>query len=724
MLNTLNEDITPLRLVRALRRRGQIVIWTVITFVIIGVSACLCWPKSYVSTGMIRVARDGGDALGLGSMIGGTGSGTTDDALSSAITLETQADILRSDSLALRVIKDLKLENYPDFKPKFDPFGMALSLISPAGAADPQASQSIEEQPAKCSHLLKIFSNHLKIALVPGSRLINISYTSSDPKIAADVVNDLMKALPDKDGQTRLQEAQESSPWVNEQMTSLRDQAETLQMQVASMQKNSRIYRTGTLDANGHPQEYSEVLERLQQLAGQLSQAEQGLILKGAVSMAAQSGNGEALSGLVGNSAGTGLSEGSVNSLSLIQSLRAQEATIESQIDQDKVKFGIEYPKLAEEKGSLAGIQDAIAGESARLSERAESDFNIARQTETSVRQQYEAEKAEADKLNNKAVQYAITRQEADDTGSLYNDLQKRFREAGIVAGLRTTRFAVIDQGLVPSQPKWPNAPVFLALATFVGVSLGSLLAVLIDLMDGHIKEAEELERYGNLIGLVPSYALARDTHLYWSALQRSDSRFLDAVQGVSFGIANAQGGPPRTVLICSALPREGKTILSIAMASYYAQQGLNVLLVETNTRVPKLATFTTVRTAVPNLSLIPAGHLNGHGFVQHSLVHMREQIDEWHKTFDVILIDGPAVLHSQGWLPICALADHLIYVARDRKTTLSAASRAVSTLNRLKEIPLSIVMTDVDENSSEFRNYYGIYSERQLTKGFNYERA
>jgi uncharacterized protein involved in exopolysaccharide biosynthesis/Mrp family chromosome partitioning ATPase len=731
-------------LIRAFHRRRHIALLTLITFLIAGGLACLFFPKSYKSTGMIRAAREGGDALGLGSMLRGTGSAAPDDALSSAITLETQADILRSDSLALRVIKELQLENNADFKPKFNPIDMVLSFLSPSSAADPQGAKELEEQPAKRTHLLRVFSKHLKIALVPGSQLINVSYTNSDPKTSAAVVNSLMKALSEQDGQARRQQAEQSSAWVNDQMTGLRDQTDALQKQLAEIQKNSGIYAMGTLDANGHPQEYSEVLEHLQLLTGQLMQAEQGRILKGAVYMAAQSGNGEILSGLVGNSAGNGLSESAANSLSLIQSLRGEEATLESQIHQDEVKFGPAYPKIAEEKGSLTSIQGAIRDESARLADRARSDFEIAQSTENSIRQQYNTEKAKANALNDKAVQYMITRQEADDTRSLYDDLLKRLKEAGIAAGLGTTSFTVVDRGLVPSLPKWPNIPVFLALATLGGVFLGSLLAVIIDLLDGHVKDVEELEGHGNLIGLVPSYALAHDSGRYWKALQSSDSRFLDAVQMVSFCIANAHGEPPRTVVICSALPREGKTVLSIGLASYYAQQGLNVLLVETNTKVPKLATFTSLPTAdlalstesdtlvdeytkapaVPNLSIIPANRLNGHGVQQPSLVHMREQINLWRKRFDVVVIDGPAVLHSQGWLSICSVTNHLIYVARHRKTTLSAANRTVSMLSRLQDIPMSLVMTDVNERSSEFKNYYGIYSARQLTKGLKYEQA
>lgn len=738
------ENITPLRLLRAFRRRRRIFLVLLASSLAMGILVCLFFPKIYQSTAEIQVAKDEADALGLENAINGSAASGPEDSLSATITLETQADILRSDALALQVIKDLKLDENKDFKPKFNPVGMALSLISPSAPQDPQGAGDLEDQPAKRNYLLSVFSSHLKVALVPGSRLINISYTNSDPATAAAVVNELTKGLDDLDFRTRREESEKSASWVEDQMEGLRQQTLNQESQVADMQKKSGIYSIGSADSTGHTQEYSEVLDRLQQLTGQLTQAEQNRILKGAIYMAAKSGDGETLSGLAGNSFSSGISQGASNSLTLIQTLRTQEATLLAQIQQDRVKFGPAYPKLEEEEGRLQGLRNAIQGASARLAERAKTDYEIAQTTEADIRQDYNAEKAKADTLNDKAIRYVIARDQAADSRSLYDDMEKRLKEAGIAAGLRSTSITVVDAGLIPSLPKWPNIPLFLSASAMLGLFLGAFGAVLLDVFDPSVKDPEDLEEFGPLLGLVPKYKPALDASHYWGALQRGESRFLNSIQNVCYGLSSESGEAPGTVLVCSALPQDGKTVFSIALANCYAQQGMNVLLVETNLKLPKLATFTTIQPSVglspmlaensgpeylnipdmPNLSLIPAGELKTCGSEQLGFLRMRGLIESWRKKFDVIVIDGPAVLESSGGLSLCSMSDHIVQVSRHRRTSVAAVRRAFNLLTRSHKIPISLVLTDVNETSFEFKSYYGFDPSRQLLKGVEYEKA
>lgn len=742
-MNSMNETITPARLLRAFRRKWRVFAGVLILFLLAGILACVLFPKSYQTTGKIQVAKDGADALGIENAINGSAS-IPEDSLSATVTLETQADILRSDAVALQVIKDLKLENNDDFEPKFDPIGTVLSIISPSAPADPAHAKDLEEQPAKRTHLLRVFRKHLKVELVPGSRLIEVSYTNSDPATSAAVVNELIKSLDDLDFRTRREESEKAATWVEDQMKGLREQTVGLQQQVAEMQKNSGIYSIGSTDANGRSQEYSEVLDRLQQITGELTQAVQSRILKGAVYIAAQSGDGETLSGLAGNSISAGLSPNTTNSLGLIQTLRTQEAALLAQIQQDQVKFGPAYPKLEEQKANLQGLQTAIRNESARLAARAKTDFEIAQNTEKQVRAEYNVEKARADGLNDKAIKYVIARDEAADSRTLYEGLEKRLKEAGIAAGLRSTSITVVDRGLTPSLPKWPNVPIFLAAAVVLGMFLGTFAALGLDLLDQRVKDPEELETCGPLLGLVPAYLPARDPSLFWGALQQGESHFLNSVQNICYGLSREDGMAPGTVLVCSALPHEGKTVFSIALANCYAQQGMNVLLVETNVKLPKLATFTSLQNSarlstkldgnaapeysklpeVPNLSLIPAGDLKRRGSEHLGSLRTRELIESWRKKFDTVIIDGPAVLENSGGLSLCSMADHIVQVTRHRHTTVTAVRRSVNLLTRCRRTPVSLVLTDVKENCVEYTSYYGFNPSRQLQKGMTYEEA
>jgi uncharacterized protein involved in exopolysaccharide biosynthesis len=94
---------------------------------------------------------------------------------------------LQSDSLALLVIRDLNLENTPDFQPHFSLMGAVKGLFTPKPIPDPPGP--LENSPGRRAAALGTFSANLSVKVITGTRLLQISYSSTDPKLAAKVVN-------------------------------------------------------------------------------------------------------------------------------------------------------------------------------------------------------------------------------------------------------------------------------------------------------------------------------------------------------------------------------------------------------------------------------------------------------------------------------------------------------------------------------------------------------
>ncbi len=197
----------------------------------------------YKATGEIQVAKQSSDELGLDGMRGGA---SESDALEENIALQTQANILQSDTLALRVIQNLGLEKTADFQPKFNPIGWLLNLVSPTGPQDP-AHANLEDAPMRRRHVLKVFEGHLKVNPVNGTQLIEISYSNSNPQISAAVINQLTKGLVDYTFQTRYNATNEASQWLAGQMDDLKKQAENLQAKVVQLQREAGVYSLGTV---------------------------------------------------------------------------------------------------------------------------------------------------------------------------------------------------------------------------------------------------------------------------------------------------------------------------------------------------------------------------------------------------------------------------------------------------------------------------------------------
>jgi polysaccharide biosynthesis transport protein len=188
-------DLTIQGILLIFKRRYRVIVWAVSSCLILGAIACILLKPRYRATGEIEVQKAATDGLGLENLTNpAEAAQESSDALDANITLQTQAKILEANSLALKVINQLNLETTEDFKPIFNPISWALGLFSPAGAADPP-NASLDDAPRRRDHAITVFQKHLKVEPQAGTRLIEIQYTSADPKIAAAVVNELVKSL-------------------------------------------------------------------------------------------------------------------------------------------------------------------------------------------------------------------------------------------------------------------------------------------------------------------------------------------------------------------------------------------------------------------------------------------------------------------------------------------------------------------------------------------------
>ena len=170
---------------------------------------------------------------------------------------------------------------------------------------------------------LKTFHQNLIVKPVGGTRLIEIDYLDPDPALAAAVVNQMVQELIDYSFETRYKATEAASESLSKQLAELRIRSESLQAQVAQMQRESGIYSIGTTDANGRQQAYSAVLDQFQRAATTLSDAAQNRILKEAIYQAAKSGDAEMLSSLAGNTLG-----GAASPESLIHWLRSRTCAV------------------------------------------------------------------------------------------------------------------------------------------------------------------------------------------------------------------------------------------------------------------------------------------------------------------------------------------------------------------------------------------------------------
>ena len=440
-------------------RRRKIVLGVLVLTIAVAGALFATATRLYKASAEIQVQKESADALSMNTMMGPE---TASDAVESNVNLQTQAQILQSDSLALQVIKELNLEKSPDFRSHFNPIGWVMGLFAPAGIPDP-VNVPLEEAPGRRAHVIKMFETHLKVTPVTGTRLITIDYLSTSPQTAAAVVNRLVEDLSDYNFETRHNATREASVWLRNQLNDLRKQSEDLQAKVVDLQHDSGVFAFGQTDTQGHEQVFTPALDQLQQSTTQLEQAQAARIMKGALYQVVKDGDPELISGLAGNGMLSGASAGVTGSLTLLQNLRSEEAETQAKLNELSAKFGPGYPKLAELQSSLDSTQKSIRDEAARVQARVLNDYTVAQQIEDKDRAVFLDEKSQAESQNDKAVQYQIARQEATQSRTLYENLVARMKEADVVAGMRSSNITLVDAARAPARPAKPNVLIYAA---------------------------------------------------------------------------------------------------------------------------------------------------------------------------------------------------------------------------------------------------------------------
>jgi capsular exopolysaccharide synthesis family protein len=738
-------ELTLSDLWKSLCRRWKVIALTLGGCLLLAVLVCIVMRPRYEAVEVVQVQKDSSGPLGLSEAIGEGAMPT--DAIDYNITLQTQAEVLMSDALAVKTIEDLGLEKTQDFKPTFNPLGWVLGLISPSVAPDPK-SVPLHDAPLRRGRAIKIFEKHLTVKVTDGTRLISVKYSDPDPKIAHAVVDHLVEGLIDYNFQSHYAATSQAAKWLGDQLSELKKAAEDSQARVSQLQKDAEVFSTGDTDPNGHVISVSVVLSRLQDLNAALSAAQTNRILKEAVYRSVQGQGADSISGLAGNMV-NGASPDVVNSLSVIQALRTQQAQIESTYAEDSAKYGPDFPHMQQLQSQLADVKRSIHDEVDRIAARAKSDYMIALQTENNTRTLYQEQKQKADTLNSKAIDYSVAKQEADQNRSLYDDMYRRLKEAGAIEGLRSSNIVVMDPGGIPGRPKTPNVPIYLGLSIVAGTFMGSLLALFIDSKDNSVQEISQVENELGVhpVGILP--AMARPKRLrskndedpesedkisesvFAPPLRELNPFYVEALRALRTSILNSgHGAPPQVMLVTSCQPNVGKTSLSLNFAVVLSQQGHKVLVVECDMRRPSMKTLLGITPDVglsavlsdsseavpvipmpdtPGVFILSAGSHSDSPAELLGSERMKTLVARWRKEYDFIILDSPPALVVTDPVILAGISDMVLLVVRHGQTTRQAMTLAYRLLaSAAMPQKVGVVVNGVREGSSAFYDYYG----------------
>src|SRR5208282_5413677 len=387
--------------------------------------------------------------------------------------------------------------------------------------------------------------------------------------------------------------------------------------------------------------------------------------------------------------------------------------------------------------------------------ETIKTEYDTARSHVAILQEALDRQKAEANDLAEKLVNYHILQHDADSNKQLYDGLLQKLKEAGISAGLRSSNIRVVDPALAPTSPSRPQKARNISLAFLVGLVGGVGLAIFREYLDNTVKSPDDIEALTGLpsLAVVPSVPglsthqgrLSRlaggvgsgekGSRVELLAYVQPKSQISEAFRALRTSLLLSQADhPPQVILVTSALPREGKTTAAVNLAVTLAQLGDSTLLVDSDLRKPGIrrALNLTIaketglssylagvcsleeaiipHPAISNLSALTTGPVPPSPADLLSSHRMREAIVELRHRFKFIVIDSPPVMAATDAVILSALTDGVLLVVRSGETPKEAFTRTRDLLAAVKCRLLGVVLNAVDSSAPDYYYSYRYY--------------
>lgn len=404
-------------------------------------------------------------------------------------------------------------------------------------------------------------------------------------------------------------------------------------------------------------------------------------------------------------------------------------------------RFLENHPEVLAAEARLQSITDKLATEVQRFLFTSESEYLRAVEQEKGVKLALNEQEEKVKELNRKLGEYDLLKEDYETTKGTYRKLIEKIEEIDIsLAGgspEKEDNIFIIFQK-VPPKPVRPKKAMSVGLAGLIGLILGVGLCFFVEYLDTTIKTKEDVEESLGTptLGYVPPvHGTGKTTkgkqRPDLAALDKPHSAIAEAFRSIRTSLMFSETGSElRNILVTSPMPSEGKTLVSLNVATVLAQAGKNVLLVDADLRKPRLAAvFDTptspglsnllargedlspaeaiVSTHLENLSFLPSGPPPPNPAELLGSLRMKELVAEISDLFDFIVYDTPPAVNTTDPAILSQLVQGVVLVLRSFSTEREVAIRARDILAGAQAKILGVVLNNADMPRSGYQGYY-----------------
>lgn len=754
---------------RAIRKRLWLVVAIITLITSIAVVQVARKPDIYQAQARVQVNLEDNNPTIVGKEP--IYYGSSDDP----VYFNTQLQILGSPGLIRRVVRTLDLEHNPEFlqgnAPKRSTWQTILQMAGlrkeqPAtpskgqdqlaltsSVADATSREDLNEakrlEPFVGSILggLNVEPVKENRGFYKETRLIDIAFTHTDPQVAAKIVNAIADTYIYANLEKNTQTNSSTGDFLQKRVAELQQKIRTDEERLVNYAKSHQIV---SLDAS-----QNTVVDRLAGLNRQLLEAENERKTAEATYNAAKApGAANALAEADAKQA-TEL-EGKLNDLRQKRAQLLVEATEEApevkDVDQQIAELDKQLKEIRTRKSStiLTNLQ---------------TRYRAALEREQSLRKSFEQQRSETLTQNEAAINYRIIQQEIETNKTLLNGLLQRSKENDVVMAGKSNNISVVDYALAPDSPIGPNRTRSVFIALFLSVGLGVGLALFLEYLDDTVRSTEDVERLLNLpaLAVIPSVGSTarRRLNVGSTALQKrnpnasaasTNPELLMNVDGRSplaeayrhlrtSVLLSTAGRAPKSLLVTSSLPGEGKTTTAVNTAISLAQTGASVVIIDADMRRPRLQSIFGLRgqlglssilssdvTEDEMLAMISQDETTGLNIMTSGPIppnpaellgsdQMRRLITVLQQKFVHVVVDSPPVSSFTDGVLIASIVDGVLLVVHGGKSSRHIVRRSRQLLMDVGAKIFGVVLNNIAVQSHDYYYYQRYYSEKYYGK-------
>ncbi len=601
--------------------------------------------------------------------------------------MDTQLNLLKSRSLAARVVDKLQLTDDENF-----------------------VDQAEERQVRERLAITKIQDN-LSVSILDRSRIIQIKYVSPSPREASRIATTFAEEFIEHDLDRKFNATSYARNFISERLQAAKIALEESDIKLLEFANKNRILnldsdRTSVIENLPSAKALTELNTQLSDIKSQRLSLEVEL---------------------------KNVREGKFSNLGeseIMNQLQARRIEIVSEIDQISSIFNEDFDGVKLLVEQLEKLDEQIKEERNRLARDIVQRIETLNDTEETYATEIDEQRTSLQEVLNSNIDYEILSREVDTNRGLYEALLQRHKEVSVVDSIGKSRVSIVDRAVIPTESFEPNAIKIIAISLVLSALAGLGFAFAIDFIDDTIKTPDDLTSKLDIASLGSTPVVGPGSSITDMSLDPA-SKISEAMASIRMALQfSTADGAPQTIMLTSVRPEEGKTNTCASMGIALARLGKKVLIIDADMRKPSFLVGSkaagglsrvltedadildeVVEGKVENLFLLPCTKASPNPTDLLAGYRFPQILEQAREIYDHIIIDVPPVMGFADAPTISSYCDATVMIFQSGAIRRPAAQKAIDRLLASKANIIGAIITKYDPKkldlNYEYTDYY-----------------